>query len=357
MEYRENSLAEVNIFSKVNELDLFRFYVLPTLQLGQKYHCPFRIDTTPSFNVFRARDGSNAYLWKDLGNGESGNIFKLIMKIVKYRNNIEINYYQAMCKVNQDHNLGLNELDLQVYDPNLIFVRGEKENESILTPTIEYEIRKIIYPKAVQWKKEHFAAFWNRFEHLTIDKLEYYNVYPASKVYLDRNLLWEWEYRNPIYSYSQVNDEWGEILYKIYRPREKNKRYKFLNSFTRTMIECIEQLPEKVDLLILTKSRKDCIILNLLGYWAVCLPSETAKFTQAHLDILKSIVSEIIILYDNDQAGITASNKINKEFGLKEMFYPKDLGKDTSEIYEKNKYNFTKRLLDNMINAIQRRSS
>jgi hypothetical protein len=356
MKYRPNSLSEHNIFSRVHELDLFKFYFLPFISLGRRYHSPYRIDTNPSFNVFRASQGSNQYLWKDHGNGETGNIFKLIILITKYKNDLDINYYQAMCKVNQDFNLGLDEHDLQIYDPLSIFAEEPKRNEVIHNERVEYELRKILYPKCVEWNKDSFNAFWNRYEHLTINRLEYYNVYPASKVYLDRNIIWEWSWSNPIYSYSAISEEWGEILYKVYRPKEKNKKFKFLNSFSSTIIEGLEQVPDKVDILILTKSRKDVIILNLLGYYAVCLPSETTKFTAQHHYILNSRSSEKYVLYDNDKAGIEAANKIVKEYpDIKPIFYPINFGKDTAEIYEKYKYNFTKQLIDKMINELQRR--
>lgn len=352
---RSNSLSEYNIFSKVNEFELFKYYFHPNFYLGVRYNSPYRIDKNPSFNIFRAREGTNQFLWKDWGDGETGNIFKLIMKIVKYRNGIELNYYQAMCKVNQDFEMGLDENDLEIVDLDSKFIFYKSEDVPIITEqAVEYEIRKIITPKCIKWTKDYFNCYWNRFEYLRIEKLEEFNVYPAKRVYLDENLLWEWLNYNPIYSYSEINNEWGEILFKIYRPLERNKRFKFLNSFTSKMIEGLEQLPDKVDLLILTKSRKDVIILNLLGYYAVTLPSETAKFTDHHYTILNSISSENLLLYDNDNAGIKASNKINELYGYKQMFFPVNIGKDVSAIYEKYKYSFTKRLIDNMIDEVTR---
>ena len=104
------------------------------------------------------------------------------------------------------------------------------------------------------------------------------------------------------------------------------------------ILECWEQLTEKGEVLILTKSRKDVMALYECGFNAVACKSESSLVSNNAISLLKKRFNHIIIFYDNDEAGQTYSKKLSKKYSLNSIELPQDtagtLPKDPSDFIQ-----------------------
>lgn len=87
-------------------------------------------------------------------------------------------------------------------------------------------------------------------------------------------------------------------FYKIYAPYDKE--HKFVSSFPRNYVEGMLQLEYKQDLLIITKSLKDVMVLHELGYEAVSPKSENTVIETDILSKLEAQYKRIVVFFDND---------------------------------------------------------
>ena len=130
---------------------------------------------------------------------------------------------------------------------------------------------------------------------------------------------------------------------------KKNKTLYFTDNFLKSVKE--------KDEIIIVEGYIDVIAFNLLGYSNVASPSGTA-LTSQQLEQLSKYSSNIIISFDNDDAGINATNRIleiknstSRDLYLKCMLLPEEY-KDIGEYYEDGKDNLDF-LLSNKIDLIE----
>lgn len=172
------------------------------------------------------------------------------------------------------------------------------------------------------WSKTDIE-FWKSI-HLNSKILDEFKVSPVKYAFVDNKNIYNWKESDPCYVY-----EFEDRSVQLYFPFRSKRRF-ITNS--KLMLGW-GNLPEEGDKVIITKSYKDIIVLKSLGYYACGPIGEGKKIERKYIEDLKSRFNNLFILYDNDEAGIKSSNKRceeNKE--LIPIFYPKDIGKDTSEI-------------------------
>lgn len=309
MEYTpENKiLNEINIVNKVDEFKLFKHYFLPSLELGKKYSAPYRDDKHPSFSVFAANRGTNKYMWKDHSTGESGNVFKLIMFLY------DVDYFTALAMVNRDFNLGLDEDRVET-----INVDGARQKVNQVTVQLSKSTRTEVSDIQIVKKEwtEDTLHYWKSRYDLNLEYLQHYNVHSVDRVYLNGNQIMGHFPANPIYAYSFLEE--GEIRYKIYKPLEPNKQYKFLGNTSSKTIQGYEQLKTNFvpvdDIIFITSSLKDVMVLRKLGWFAVAPNSETTDISGYIINEIQPwTTEEVVLFYDNDETGINfAENMCNK---------------------------------------------
>ena len=148
---------------------------------------------------------------------------------------------------------------------------------------------------------------------------------------------------NPMYAYKVYNN------FKIYRPLA-DKYTKWRNNLTDYDIQGYEQLPQKGDILFITKSMKDVMCLHEMGYPAVSPSSESTFLPKDVLEQLKTRFKRIIILFDRDVAGVKRSRKLSRETGLEAMFINKKFkAKDISDAVKANNFEEIKNWLNETI--------
>jgi len=128
------------------------------------------------------------------------------------------------------------------------------------------------------------------------------------------------------------------LLYK------KNKNLYFTTDFISSI--------KKKGYVFLVEGYFDVLALNKLGYSNVASPSGTALTTQ-QLEILSRYTTKILLCFDNDEAGLAATervlelrNQIGSKLEINCLKLPQNY-KDLSELFENNPKSFKEILKDN----------
>lgn len=313
-------ITEENILSRTTEYDIFSYYLGHSFIVNSKFNSPLRKDKDPSFGIFVSKI-TNSLLFKDQGIGESGNCFKFVQLIESLST-----YREALEKVNNDLNLGLLSRSKKGIDV--------KYNYKSSRTKIEIKTR---------YFTENDDKYWNQY-NISRETLKQYRVKPISYIWVNNTLLpWRYSKEYPMYAYQVYNK------FKIYRPKNANKE-KWLTNCTLYDVQGYEQLPESGELLIITKSLKDVMVLNELNYTSISANSENSIIPKKIMRDLKKRFKNIIIFFDNDNSGIKGAEKFCKTYNLKNIKISTDKGvKDISDFIKKYGKKQTEEYLEKLL--------
>ena len=299
--------------------DVFLYY-LPGYILGEgNTNSPFREDKIPSFSV---RWSKGKWRFKDFGNSDvKGDVVDFIMLLHN------LTFDQAVSRVVED--FGTNSLFGREGSHVVRKSKVQKGNS-----VVELDVKsKLWATNDLNWWKEF---------GITIDTLNKYNVKPCSHIFINKHPIL---CKEPTYVFRENKD--GVESIKIYQPLAKS--FKWLNNHKWEVVQGWTQLPEKGELLIVTKGLKDVLTLHELGYSSVAPQSETS-FLKAH--ILKQLLKrfdKIIILYDNDVPGLAQAKKYSEQYSLPYMYLPLEGPKDISDYYKANGKEETIKILKQLL--------
>ena len=138
----------------------------------------------------------------------------------------------------------------------------------------------------------------------------------------------------PIYGY-YCGKKHGQELWRLYFPSKRT--FRFLSNVGKEYIQGAKQLPKTGDILVITKSLKDCMLAHELGVPAVAPCSEVLFLSKRQLAHLKSRFKTIIVIYDTDLTGIHNLKQIKLEHpDIHTFFIPRKYGvKDISDFFKK----------------------
>lgn len=238
-------------------------------------------------------------MYKDFATGDTGNVVKFVQTM------FTLSYHKALEKIWND----------------LILTGKIKQRK----PRIDSEPKDPT--KVIGIKRKNFTKtdddFWSRYG-IDRETLKEFNVYPIDSFWVnDIQQPFKYEKESPMYAY-KVFDK-----FKIYRPYSKRREDKWRNNCGQYDVQGYEQLPKTGDLLIITKSLKDVMILYTLGYNAISPQSENSSIPKKVIEELHTRFSKIIILFDNDESGIIGANKLSEKYNIPKVF----LSKHYNEIY------------------------
>ena len=302
----DTELSLQSILEKTTEYDIYRYYLGSQFVIGKIMSSPFHADRHPSFGLFKSSK-TGSILYKDLSTGNSGNCVHLVQKLYS------LSYREALIRIITD--IVSNNLSISCQG---VHIREEFAN----TPTI------------ISIKKKNFCKaddlYWGSF-CLFRDDLRHFNVFPIQMYWINEIVQpWAYKWANPGYAYQVYNK------YKIYKPLE-DKNNKWVTNCNSYDIQGLEQLNDsKGDLLIITKSLKDVMVLYKLGYKSIAPNSENNGIPKKIIDNLKSRFTRIVILYDNDEAGINGGNKLKSKTNFETIFLPDTNTKDISDYVKLN---------------------
>lgn len=289
------------ILSKVTEYDIYAKYI-GEFKVGMIYNSPFRKDKNPSFGIFYSKR-TNQLLFKDHGTGECGNVIKFVQLYTGITN-----YPDILKDI-------VNRLNIN--------------NSTKLTTTQYKPPTETVIGIVRQNFTETDKKYWSQF-NIDINTLKKFNVF-SIKYYLCNGVVKGiYKDTNPMYAYKVYNN------FKIYRPLG-DKYTKWRNNLTEYDIQGYEQLPQKGDTLIITKSMKDVMCLYKMGIPAISPSSESTFIPDKCLEELKTRFKRILILFDRDVAGIKYLRKISKKTGLEPLLINKKFNaKDVSDAIKLN---------------------
>jgi DNA primase len=303
------------ILSKVTEYDIYAKYI-GQFKVGMIYNSPFRKDKNPSFGIYYSKR-TKQLLFKDHGTGECGNVIKFVSLFTgKTEYNDILSDIVDKLNITNNTKLVSSKQYIQPTETVIGVVRQEFNDVDI--------------------------NYWKQF-NISINTLKKFNV-NSIKYYLCNGIVkGTYKRENPMYAYKVYNN------FKIYRPLA-DKYTKWRNNLTDYDIQGYEQLPQKGDILFITKSMKDVMCLHEMGYPAVSPSSESTFLPKDVLEQLKTRFKRIIILFDRDTAGVKRSRKLSRETGLEAMFINKKFkAKDVSDAVKANSFEEIKNWLDETI--------
>ena len=297
----EDIVSRDGILSKISDEQIFKEYI-GEFKLNKAMCSPIRKDNVPSFGLFYSTHHQKL-MFKDHATGAFGDAFDIVRHIYG------LTLYQACIKINIDFNLGF---------------RCPDSNKGKYVPVLKVAKRNIeltgdraLGVKFRKWKHCD-QRYWNEKYDITEKQLKYYNIFPIDKVFLGKDVVWSHMDNNPIYAYIFYKD--GKYTYKCYRPLETDKRYKWMSSTNRTVLQGWDQLPKTGDTLILTKSLKDVVVYRTLGFYALSCQNELGMIKDTVIEELRSRFKKIVINNDFDYAGVTGTNLMKKAYGLPYFF-------------------------------------
>jgi len=294
-------VSRKDILSRVSDDQIFRYYI-GGFKLNKAMKSPLRKDSVPSFGLFYSNHHQKI-LFKDHATGAFGDAFDIVRHI------FGLTLYEACVKINIDFNLGFRcpEGVKGKYKP---IIKVAKRN-------IELSSDKQLGVKFRLWKEcDH--KYWTVKYGLKEKQLKYFNIFPIDKVFLGKDVIWSHTKENPIYAYIFLKD--GKYTYKCYRPLEKDKRYKWLSSTNRTILQGWDQLPKTGDTLILTKSLKDVVVYRTLGFYGLSCQNELGVVKDTVIDELRTRFKRIVLNNDFDYAGVTGTNLMKRAYNLPYFF-------------------------------------
>ena len=314
-------LTKKSLFSKISDIDVYRYYIDSTLDFNATILSPLREESMPSFGFFVGKEGDVCF--NDFVLNVSGDAVKFIQLL------FNLNFGQALNKIALDFNLD-----------NVLETVGSKSNTGRILPKVDQsaileklKTKVVLGTKRRDWRFQDFA-FWDQFG-ISLWTLKKYNVIPLAYYIINDKVI-----KSDEYAYAYRESKNNIITCKIYQPY--NTTLKWMNSHDESVIQGWNQLPFRGELLIITKSLKDVMaIVENTGIPAIALQSEKIKLNPKVIEELKRRFKRIIILYDNDYDketnwGKLFGEKMSKDTGFPfYMFDSKYECKDFSDLIKK----------------------
>jgi hypothetical protein len=289
-------LTRDDILELISQEDIFTYYIGEKISIKETYNSPLRNDDVPSFSFYYRRDNSGILMFYDFGTKECGDCIVFITKL------FGLTYGNALLKIAYDFKL------------SDIYISANKRKELKKNTKIIQNNSVKIGIKRRRWQMQD-VKYWKIFG-ICKATLEKYRVAPIEYVFFNNNPK---KVDKLTYSYQEYKDD--IITYKIYQPY--SKKYKWMNNANYTVHQGYRQLPEKGELLIITKSLKDVMSLkDVVGINAIGLQSESVNVKSSVIEEYKTRFDKVLCLFDNDKPGIRFSEDFHKDHKLPYFFMP-----------------------------------
>jgi 5S rRNA maturation endonuclease (ribonuclease M5) len=288
-------ITREDILKCITQEEIYSFYLGENVADLGIFHSPLREDNIPSFALYFHRHHRDILMFKDFATNDCGDFVVLVMKM------FNLGYYDALNKIAFDLGLSSFSVDVSKQLTNYTkIVHKEKINLGI---------------KSREWMVKD-RDYWLSYG-IKKSTLVRYKVFPISYIFYNDVAV---KAANLAYAYVEQKD--NRVSYKIYQPLEP-KIKKWINNADYTVHQGYKQLPEKGDLLIITKSLKDVMsIYDCLEISAVGLQSESVMMKGSVMDEYKSRFKKVICLFDNDEAGKKLSINFTETYKIPHVFVP-----------------------------------
>jgi hypothetical protein len=303
--YGYNEYVPLNteeILKRVSQEDIFKIVIKKDIILdkGALYKAPYRDDNNGDcyFEYFE-----NKLLFVDFGDPDNlkaaNNCFFFIKKCLKLDN-----IYEVCSYINNYFKLGLGDSSGAVKQVNV-------ENSIPVEESFYKNInrnRTITYTPRVFDSKD--KKFWSKYgitkQNLIDDKVIPITLYRAFSKKGEPFIIKPFD---ELYAYTDFSDN----KVKIYRPYSPDKQGKWFTNCNQDDIGCIDFLPLSGDLLVITKSYKDCRVLRNQGLNCIWFQNEGMIPNSSIIKMLCKRFTRIVVWFDNDQVGL-AKGRMVKDY-------------------------------------------
>lgn len=315
----KKNITKEYIFSKVSQETIFAHYLNFPINSKKLYCSQLRDDKCPTCSVYKSKSGILYY--KDFATNQTLNCIDYVKELHK------CDYHKALEIIAKDFGLE----DGESIKPNIQ-----------VAPTIKKKTITKIQCEIKEFSKEELN-WWNSFG-ISIKQLKKFNIFSIKHVFIDGVLKNVSSYKNPIYGYYGGTED-GVEYWRIYFPMRDN--YRFLSNWPSKKIQGLKQLPNSSNLLVITKSMKDCACLAEFNIPAIAPCSETLFINDNLLEKLKKRFKNIVVLYDSDRAGKYNLAKIRRQHPeLTYFIIPKEYNaKDISDFRKMYGYKKTEEFI------------
>tara|TARA_R110000868_G_C10973164_1_gene771401 strand:+ start:45202 stop:46233 length:1032 start_codon:yes stop_codon:yes gene_type:complete len=331
-------VSKEGLLNHIQDIDVYRFYTGSDIILNTGVKSPLSTDNNPSFGYFVSKT-TGEICFNDYRIG-GGDFIKFVQ--LKYG----LNYFEALSKIAIDFNLEdyfhvkYIKKTSKSYNP-----KDYPDKDYLIATANNFELRK----KSRELKL-HDLTFWMQFG-IDIDKLNEYNVTPVSYIFINGKPIFMDKFA---YCFTEYKDD--KETYKIYQPY--NEDYKWLNNHDASVWQGWNQLPDKSDILVITKSLKDVMaITNLTDISSISLQSEATIPKDHIIKELDNRFLSIYLLYDNDyDKEVNWGYEFGKKLADKYKFFQinideKHKSKDFSDLVKNVGKEKAKSILIEMING------
>jgi len=288
-----DNLTLDNILSRVDEYHIYSYYIGHTVKVNKPISSPFRKDDNPSWGLFRSRSGD--LMWKDFATGDTGNVVMFVQNL------FNVKYHKALERIWDD----------------IIAKNGIKRKPIQREPVEKIKASLTVIEIQRKYFTQPDIDYWTKFKinRATLKKFE---VTPIQHFWVNgiQNPLF-YTGEQPMYAYKMFDK------FKIYRPLSKTKADKWRTNCGFYDLQGFKQLPESGELLIITKSLKDVMVLHQFGYPSIAPQSENSSIPKKAMDELKKRFKRIVVFFDYDNGGIQGAEKLADKFELNKVFISK----------------------------------
>ena len=353
-------ITKEKILEKVGGEEYLIRYLVPTFSSNvrkKNYKSIFsEKDDRPSMSIYQEK---GTWKFKSFNTGHQGDAFKMWADY--YGLDCRTQFKDLLELIDSEMCLGLSngktsKTISKLIRPNLSIPKKSESSLSSQTLSIEYIPSESCISKL-------YLKYWSQYgiDRSVLEKFDVRQVGRLSYVSNSgRSLSFKYLEKNQIVSAYHIS---GRV--KIYIPeiaayfssdplfKGQKKSFSYKNQ-TKDDVFGLSQLPEgDLDYILLTAGEKDCMSAYAHGFLnVISLQSENQMPSDDLLKKLRSKTSVLLSCYDNDEAGRSASKKLQGSFGIVSIRLPKDV-KDISEYFQKYTSDDFQLLLDSAIKQVQ----
>lgn len=241
--------------------------------------------------------------------------FKWIGEYLYFRDWAEEHSYNCFQMIKRIHNCSYGEALELVYEKfvkKLTVIKPEYTYEVESSPA--YRSKSKIQVKLSKWQPE--VIDYLKSYHINKGKCVKFNIFPIEKVWVNGKLSWKYQPNDPAIAYYFGVDEQGNKKWKIYF--YTRRVWRFIGNTNR--INGWIQIPERGDLLVITKSLKDVVCFDTFGVPAIAMQNESTIPYDYIIEELRSRFTKIISFYDFDRTGVVNANKLKRLYNIPYIF-------------------------------------
>ena len=321
-----NRYLDVNkdILAYVNELDIFEYvFGFRPREFEDYIASPFREDGSPGCWFSTTLDGKLKFI--DWGS----------QRLIKGKPHVTMDCFDC---VKFKFNLKTFSEVLEHIHVHLIHGKGLSPVKQNIIARKSEKTRKEPFKLLVQIRpfKKVDKYFWYDRYGITVNQLKEDRVFPVVAMKLMNTVKGTFVVDLPLEAYCYTKFSSGKK--KVYLPYAEDKKKRFCTDCTENDIGGLESLPFTGRQLIITKAYKDYRVLRNQGYDSIWFQNEGMFPTPFTLLPILARFEEIVVFFDNDRAGIDASEKlieyissIDNSTRVRGIFIPNPKVKDPSD--------------------------